>query len=353
MLMLNRSRLLLFCSAFLVLFPRACCNAVLIWAFYELYRLSFEFSPGTRVAIDAIGFGLLALCVYTYYLIVTVGPGSPLDYPELRIAYPALANPLSDELDVSALEPPLDIMELKTVRNGQYRYCKKCSCWKPDRTHHCLASGRCILKMDHYCSWFTCCIGYFNHKYFVQILGYIAVYAWYCCSICSVFVYRFFASERYQDEFFSIGMVILLVVSFAFGFCLTCFWAFLVYLVLQARSTVEFQDDRTGYLGEFQYEFDTRGKKKSIGNIYDLGWRRNWAEVMGDRWWQWVFPLAVGVKLVHARYRNGISFEVNPEIYEKWLHNAQIQDQLNQQLLDYRKNRQQQREQPSGAGVEV
>lgn len=31
------------------------------------------------------------------------------------------------------------------------RWCRKCNAWKPPRCHHCSVSGRCVLKMDHYC----------------------------------------------------------------------------------------------------------------------------------------------------------------------------------------------------------
>ena len=31
------------------------------------------------------------------------------------------------------------------------RYCRKCAAWKPPRAHHDSMSGRCVLRMDHYC----------------------------------------------------------------------------------------------------------------------------------------------------------------------------------------------------------
>jgi hypothetical protein len=31
------------------------------------------------------------------------------------------------------------------------RWCRKCKAWKPPRSHHCSASRKCVLKMDHYC----------------------------------------------------------------------------------------------------------------------------------------------------------------------------------------------------------
>lgn len=31
------------------------------------------------------------------------------------------------------------------------RYCRKCQAWKPPRAHHDSMTGRCVLRMDHYC----------------------------------------------------------------------------------------------------------------------------------------------------------------------------------------------------------
>ena len=33
------------------------------------------------------------------------------------------------------------------------RFCKKCECPKPARTHHCSVCRRCVMKMDHHCPW--------------------------------------------------------------------------------------------------------------------------------------------------------------------------------------------------------
>ena len=57
------------------------------------------------------------------------------------------------------------------------RYCRKCSSWKPERTHHCSVSGRCILKMDHYCLWVVNCVGLLNYKFFLLFLA----YTWTAC----------------------------------------------------------------------------------------------------------------------------------------------------------------------------
>merc|ERR1719384_1353725 len=53
------------------------------------------------------------------------------------------------------------------------RYCKMCNVWKPDRTHHCSICNRCILNMDHHCPWINNCVGFYNRKFFMQLLLYV------------------------------------------------------------------------------------------------------------------------------------------------------------------------------------
>jgi len=39
--------------------------------------------------------------------------------------------------------------------DGLPRYCSRCNCWKPDRSHHCSEIGRCVWRMDHFCPWYS------------------------------------------------------------------------------------------------------------------------------------------------------------------------------------------------------
>lgn len=330
------------------LFPKILSNGILLWSYVQLVIVSNQLLYFAALFVDTIGLVLLSLSIYTYFKIIQEGAGSPLDYPELLLPLEISDNPVDGHEGLPArshpaanMSPPMEILELKTVSHGRYRYCNKCNVWKPDRAHHCLLEERCVLRMDHYCPWFGCTIGFFNHKFFIQELFYVWVYASFLFWVSFYLVFQFFAEERYDHEFLSIGLLALLIVSMAFSFCLTFFFLFSAWLVAKNTTTIEFQDDRTGHSsGEFRYQFDARGKKVKIGNIYDVGMVRNWCQVMGERWWHWLLPVSVAVKLTRARHKNGLSFEVNPDTYAKWQSNAEIQNQLNRQLEDYRTRRQ-------------
>jgi hypothetical protein len=61
---------------------------------------------------------------------------------------------------------------------GGIRMCQRCLRTKPDRCHHCSQCNQCVLKMDHHCPWVANCIGFFNYKYFMNMLIYTCLTTW-------------------------------------------------------------------------------------------------------------------------------------------------------------------------------
>lgn len=192
--------------------------------------------------------------------------------------------------------------------------------------------------MDHHCPWFSACIGFYNHKFFIQSLIYITVYCMLTLCVSGATLFEFFWDQDYSDSYISLNMVFLFVTSLAFFVAVGLFLAFLLYMVFKNYTTIEFQDIKWQYL-ELQdsgYEFDADGKKRRLGHIYDLGACRNWQAVMGTSWVSWVLPIAVTNRKLTGTFNNGINFEVDEELFEKYRHNAEIQQQLNRQLAEYR-----------------
>ena len=75
------------------------------------------------------------------------------------------------------------------------RYCLICNAFKPERSHHCSICNICVLNMDHHCPWVNNCIGFYNRKFFMQLLIYVTLIAWF--TVISSF-----------NEIFNIGMTI-------------------------------------------------------------------------------------------------------------------------------------------------
>jgi len=58
-------------------------------------------------------------------------------------------------------------------RRRGIRRCRKCNDnYKPARSHHDSVTGRCIVKMDHFCPWVCNAVGIMNHKFFILFILY-------------------------------------------------------------------------------------------------------------------------------------------------------------------------------------
>ena len=72
---------------------------------------------------------------------------------------------------------PAVLQTQEKKHDGTVRICRKSkpAMYKPDRAHYCRVMQRCVLKMDHFCPWLNNCIGFYNHKFFVLFVAYMAL----------------------------------------------------------------------------------------------------------------------------------------------------------------------------------
>ncbi|PFH32270.1 hypothetical protein BESB_015880 [Besnoitia besnoiti] len=158
-----------------------------------------------------------------------------------------------------------EIVERK--RDGTLRYCHKCSHYKPDRTHHSRHTGKCTLKLDHYCPWVANDIGYFNYKFFYLTLLYTTVTLSFAAATMIPTVSAAFTDPNIPFEtayFIIMGTVLSLCVLVIVG----SFFIFHSYLLSINSSTVEYCEKRRG----------------GPGLDWDLGVFRNNKEVMVHPW---------------------------------------------------------------------
>ena len=222
--------------------------------------------------------------MWSYLVAALTPPGSP-------------SSIVVGEGEVSLLprtSPPSAVSALRAVTlkgDGRQRYCQKCNHPKPDRAHHCRSCGRCILKMDHHCPWLANCLGYRNYKAFLLFLSYTVVWSAFGSLSTGAFLYNFFQSnvpEDIEQTFLPINWIILVVLTTVIAIVLGLFTGWHYYLLLRNYTTIEYMDE-TRFLGDQSLYNRNRPPLKPL-NIFDLGWRTNWRQVMGDDVYLWFLP---------------------------------------------------------------
>jgi hypothetical protein len=188
---------------------------------------------------------------------------------------------------------------------NDWSYCNRSGLPKPPRSHFDHVTNSLVLNMDHYCPWMFNVIGYFNYRYFVNFLIYVAVGMMYGTVIMyqpftmidSTDYRRQISQSRglYQKEkdlqdglYTHVQHLIPNVpipneaapIAFSFMMCVAVglsvfiLLVFHFYLIFTAQTTIEFHGNMV-----------KREKCKMAGEVYsnpyDLGFRRNLEQVWG------------------------------------------------------------------------
>lgn len=194
-------------------------------------------------------------------------------------------------------------------KNLEKRVCDKCNVFKPDRCHHCKSCGTCVLRMDHHCPFISNCVGFNNHKYFLQLLFYALV--------CLLFVLvdmfpRFLHVFRPMldwEYFFKmdlpVGFAYVLTLVVFLG--LFAFFSFHVYLLTSCVTTIEQMEKRQSQ------EEDRKHRWKMVHLKYGSGFYGNITHVLGSPW-MWLLPIAPrSIKVDDGTYTNIDIVDMDPE----------------------------------------
>jgi len=185
--------------------------------------------------------------------------------------------PEAVEWRFGAFKDPNMTSEVKGT--GERRRCKHCLIYKPDRCHHCRICRCCILKMDHHCPWIMNCVGFRNHKYFLQLVFYSLLS---CIFIGGTILETIFQSVHKDMPISQRFLLMLCFVTTAFmGFLLTLFSGFHVMLMMKGLTTIEFCEKQTSVASPQSGRFSK----------YDYGAYRNLKACLGPNPWLWFLPL--------------------------------------------------------------
>ena len=160
------------------------------------------------------------------------------------------------------------------------RYCLLCQVFKPDRAHHCSICNTCVLNMDHHCPWVNNCIGFYNRKFFIQLLFYFILSVFYLDIIYIPHTYNSVINlykTRFTGNIYFILYHSFIIINHCASLTLTYldfeFFRFHLKLVFKNCTTIETLDP----------EFEKNNK-------YNLSLRENWEQVMGSDKLFWFIP---------------------------------------------------------------
>lgn len=198
------------------------------------------------------------------------------------------------------------------------RQCKYCRKIKADRCHHCSQCNKCILKMDHHCPWVVNCIGFYNYKYFLNMLFYVSMNCWIIIlSAWGPVVAVIQASYNYSSESeyiyleeLDMMLAYFIVASYSLAIVIGCvisfFFMFHIRLVMNQYTTIEFIEKRGS-----QKKKDKNFQNKSP---YDLGSLQNLKSVFGPNIFLWLLPVQPEITNIQAASGNGLFYDLRSDL---------------------------------------
>eukprot|EP00421_Protoceratium_reticulatum_P067891 CAMPEP_0168429326 /NCGR_PEP_ID=MMETSP0228-20121227/37313_1 /TAXON_ID=133427 /ORGANISM="Protoceratium reticulatum, Strain CCCM 535 (=CCMP 1889)" /LENGTH=274 /DNA_ID=CAMNT_0008443409 /DNA_START=77 /DNA_END=899 /DNA_ORIENTATION=- len=161
------------------------------------------------------------------------------------------------------------------------RYCKMCNVWKPDRTHHCSMCNRCILNMDHHCPWINNCVGFYNRKFFIQLLIYVFITLVMVVLLTIpklVFVIRNLTDKKgVHDTWYCVKAAVI-----AIAFCMSLMLIFTLWNFINFHLKLVSENYTT---------IENLEKEEGAKSKFDVGRTRNREQVYGANVWLWWLPM--------------------------------------------------------------
>ncbi|RIB21682.1 DHHC palmitoyltransferase-domain-containing protein, partial [Gigaspora rosea] len=304
--------------------------ALVSWSYYAfvirlclLYLLNVN--PTQGVVYLVLYHPLLVLMMWSYFKATLISPGYSIDPPiagstgsHQSISYHSVeqrrSNSAQNSIDsnspihlddienrdssfeVPATKPktiildengnPVSVGSIMVKQSGEKRYCQKCQHDKPDRTHHCRVCKKCVLKMDHHCPWLNNCIGFRNHKYFYLFIVWGTIYCFFVTFATLPPTIQYAQSSYEAIISLDLNWSFLILIGGIFGLCLIGFAVYHTSLLFSNQTTLE-------SLTKHNYKIKDDGDvtTSKFLNLFDIGKRANFIQVMGPEWYFWFIPI--------------------------------------------------------------
>ncbi|XP_055940304.1 probable palmitoyltransferase ZDHHC24 [Argiope bruennichi] len=178
--------------------------------------------------------------------------------------------------------------KLPHVLHANWKYCHFCQINSPPRSYHCPICDECILKRDQHCMFAGCCVGFYNHRYYLLAVTYIMLGSLYYSILQGPHVFEIIGGYHWMS------IVCMLAPHIAVLFGLLSIYGFICAITQIILSCVLVL---TTYLFCVQIMCIAQGQtiheNRAGITLYDLGWKKNFIQVLGRKWYlAIIFPFA-------------------------------------------------------------
>lgn len=146
--------------------------------------------------------------------------------------------------------------------------------------------------MDHHCPWVANCVGFYNYKYFLNMLYSTSATCLLICFTSWPVVGSILNSEE-ENYFVAYYIIVSYFLIAAMGLIITLFFTFHLHLIYTGKTTIEFCEKKSF-------------KDENGQTIWDLGPKRNFEAILGPNKLFWFIPTAP------THLGDGLRFEPNP-----------------------------------------
>jgi len=299
----------MYLTCFVKFLPVIFISLIVCWSYYAYFVaviLTIMTNISEQVICATIFHLITILFVWSYYMIVFTPAGTvPSHWRLSSERVESLASAKSEEEWKSVLsEVRVElgcVVQQRSVQNA-VRYCEKCLCIKPDRSHHCSVCETCTLKMDHHCPWVNNCVGFANYKFFLLFLGYALSYCIFIAATSArhflrIWILKEEDSDTAEDENHienhaeKYHLLFVFFISILFCLSISSLFCYHIWLVLHNRTTLE------------QFRAPMFSNNVSDPSGWSLGRRNNVEEVFGSSVFSWLLP-------IKTTLGDGLSFPV-------------------------------------------
>lgn len=161
--------------------------------------------------------------------------------------------------------------------------------------------------MDHHCPWVANCIGFYNYKYFMNMLFYCSVTVSFLVFTTWPLFTALFQHDNLVDPKLSYYLITTYLLASSLGLIITGFFLFHLWLITKQYTTIEYCEKRV----EPNSNFAT--------SPYNRGILKNFRSVFGNNVLFWFLPICKHHRQYHEyivanTHGEGLMFEVRDEL---------------------------------------